>query len=180
MHTKFERLLFEVTDNFGSNVVLPCGAYGPRSVLLIKPLLLLPSNEWWGRRFLFLLNEHFVMLGLLSAIHPSVFMQPALDFSGTCSINTFLTMKNFSWITFHESSTLAANFCLLGQFIETSPRKSVFLWYQFHRDVHFFCRFGMTFTWTKDVEKSSYQDQDFRVIVRNGLMLQERVVCCSC
>ena len=24
-------LTFEVTDNFGSNVVLPCGAYGPRS-----------------------------------------------------------------------------------------------------------------------------------------------------
>ena len=25
-----EALTFEVTDNFGSNVVLPCGAYGPR------------------------------------------------------------------------------------------------------------------------------------------------------
>ena len=25
-------LTFEVTDNFGSNVVLPCGAYGPRTL----------------------------------------------------------------------------------------------------------------------------------------------------
>ena len=26
-------LTFEVTDNFGSNIVLPCGAYGPRSTI---------------------------------------------------------------------------------------------------------------------------------------------------
>ena len=29
-------LTFEVTDNFGSNDVLPCGAYGPRSVKDVK------------------------------------------------------------------------------------------------------------------------------------------------
>ena len=36
-------LTFEVTDNFGSNVVLPCGAYGPWSLVTLPGVLLLKS-----------------------------------------------------------------------------------------------------------------------------------------
>ena len=32
-------LTFEVTDNFGSNVVLPCGAYGPWCICRLQELL---------------------------------------------------------------------------------------------------------------------------------------------
>ena len=31
--TRVRALTFEVTDNFGSNDLLPCGAYGPQSYL---------------------------------------------------------------------------------------------------------------------------------------------------
>ena len=37
-------LTFEVTDNFGSNGVLPCGAYGPREV---SACVTLKSSRWW-------------------------------------------------------------------------------------------------------------------------------------
>ena len=44
-------LTFEVTDNFGSNVVLPCGAYGPRwSCDVLVPLQFHPSPDGQQRK----------------------------------------------------------------------------------------------------------------------------------
>ena len=43
------------------------------------------------------------------------------------------------------------------------------LWYRSQKDVQVFCKFGMNFTWTKNVEKSSYDDRNFSVIFRNKL-----------
>ena len=60
-------------------------------------------------------------------------------------------------------------FSLVALFIETSTTKRVFLWSRSHRDLQFFCKFGMTFTWTKNVQKSSYHDRHFPVIVENEL-----------
>ena len=39
-------LTFEVTDNFGSNVVLPCGAYGPRTLrqVGVGRMLIVPAT----------------------------------------------------------------------------------------------------------------------------------------
>ena len=44
-------LTFEVTDNFGSNVVLPCGAYGPRSWSWVQGVhgSLFPSELWMSQ-----------------------------------------------------------------------------------------------------------------------------------
>ena len=47
--------------------------------------------------------------------------------------------------------------------------KSVFLWYQSQNDVPLFQKFRLTFTRTTKVEKSSYRDRKFPVIVRNWL-----------
>ena len=41
------------------------------------------------------------------------------------------------------------------------------------RDWHLFCKFGMTCAWTKNVEKSTYHDQDFPIIGRNELTCQQ-------
>ena len=56
--------------------------------------------------------------------------------------------------------TLVCQFLSVAQFIEASTTKSFFLLYQSQRDVQFFCTFRMTFTQTKDVEKSSYHDRE--------------------
>ena len=79
------------------------------------------------------------------------------------------------WVTFHVSSTLACQFLLVAQFIETTTTDSVFHWYRSQRDVHvhLFCEFRMAFTWTKNVETSTQRDRECSSIVRNGLHLRE-------
>ena len=73
--------------------------------------------------------------------------------------------------TFHVSCALVCQFLLAAQFIETSVTKSVFLWYRSQRDLHLFCKFRLTFTWTNNDEKSSYHDREFPVTIRNELIL---------
>ena len=36
--------------------------------------------------------------------------------------------------------------------------KKIFLWYQSQRDLHLFCKFGMMFTWTKNIGNDSYHN----------------------
>ena len=47
--------------------------------------------------------------------------------------------------------------------------KSVLLWYRSQKGVHFYFKFTMMFTRTRNVEKSSCQDREFPVIIRNKL-----------
>ena len=68
------------------------------------------------------------------------------------TLTTFLT-KSIRLVTFYESSALACQFLIVAQLIETSTTKTVFLWYRSQRDLHLFCKFGMTCTLTKNVEK---------------------------
>ena len=60
----------------------------------------------------------------------------------------------------------SANLCYLAS-LQKRQHWTVFPWCRSQRDLHLFCKFGMTCTWTNNTEKSSYQDQDFLVIVRN-------------
>ena len=57
--------------------------------------------------------------------------------------------------------------------------KSVFLRYRSQRDVHLFCKFRMTFTWTKNIEKSSYLDRDFLATVRKEFMCSVTCIVCT-
>ena len=79
----------------------------------------------------------------------------------------FFKQCNFNWVAFHESSTLAFQFLLFGQFMETSTTKkslpslsvskgiTSLLWVR--NDIHM------------NQKRSSCEDRDFPVIVRNGL-----------
>ena len=78
--------------------------------------------------------------------------------------------SKFSWVTFHGSSSLVCQFLLLGRFIETSTTKGHPLVSQ--RDLHLLCKLRMMFTWTRNVEKTSYHDWDFPVMGRNELKSQ--------
>ena len=62
----------------------------------------------------------------------------------------------------------SANFCYLASLWKGQWRR-VFLWCQSQKDLHLFCQFEMTCTWTRKVEKSSHHDWDFLVIVSNEL-----------
>ena len=54
------------------------------------------------------------------------------------------------------SSSLVCQFLLVGQFVQMTI-KSVF----FGIGLHLFCRFRLTLTWTKTIQKTWYHDQDF-------------------
>ena len=62
----------------------------------------------------------------------------------------------------------SANFCHLAS-LHKRQRRRVFPWCRSQRDLHLFCKFRMTSTWTQNVETSSCHDPDFLVIVRNHL-----------
>ena len=81
----------------------------------------------------------------------------------------------FSWITFHVSSTFVYQFLLVALFIETSTTKSVFFWYQFQLDVHLFCRFTMTFIWTKNAEKTFNHDRELSGYRQNYVNLSQQL-----
>ena len=62
-------------------------------------------------------------------------------------VNSFLRKQiQLSYLPYKLSSTLVCQLLLVGQFIETSTTKRVFLWYRSQRDVNLFCKIRMTFT----------------------------------
>ena len=74
------------------------------------------------------------------------------------------------WVTFYVSTSSVCLLLSVAQAIETWPTtKSVFLWYGFQRDVHLFWKLGITFTWTKFLEKSLPHNLDFPFTVSNEM-----------
>ena len=53
--------------------------------------------------------------------------------------------------------------------VYTNINNRVFPWCWSQSDLHLYCKFGMTCTWTKKIEKRSCHDRDFPVIDRNEL-----------
>ena len=80
-------------------------------------------------------------------------------------VSTFLT----------KSMSLSYLLCInkfglpVVQSTETSATRSVFLWYQFQRDVHLCLKFRMMFTWTQLLEESWPLNRDFLFTIRNEL-----------
>ena len=83
------------------------------------------------------------------------------------SVLTFSLRSIFSGVTFLLTSRLACQFLSAARFIGKSTVKSVFLWYRSQRNVHPFCKFRMTFRWTKTWRRVPTMTQNFSVIVRN-------------
>ena len=65
---------------------------------------------------------------------------------GTCWIECEHFSDEVNSLSYHESTTLVCQFLLLGQLIEASMTKSHQYDIGLLRDVHLFCKFGMTFT----------------------------------
>ena len=77
-----------------------------------------------------------------------------------CTVS-FRKLSNSAELPSTYQVLCTAIFRKLPIFIETSITKSVFFWYQSQRDLHLFCKFRMRFTWTRNMEKSSYHDEEF-------------------
>ena len=75
-----------------------------------------------------------------------------LNFSDEANSAQLLSMFQLAW---------SAIFCQLPRFIETRTTNSAFLWYRSQRDVHLFCKFRTTFTWTNTVRTVSYRVREF-------------------
>ena len=94
------------------------------------------------------------------------------------SLLFFLTLfwrSRFSWVTCLLSSTLVCQFLLVAKFMEKSAARSVFLWYWSQSDWHFVCEFRPVFTWTKNIEKSSYYNWEVSSYCQKWV--KEKVLC---